>query len=30
MVSDTALRSRRDEWNAAGVFDAVRNEAIAV
>jgi transposase len=28
-VSDTTLRSRRDEWIAAGVFDAVRDEAMA-
>jgi hypothetical protein len=26
-VSDTTLRSRRDEWIAAGVFDQVRDEA---
>jgi len=28
-VSDTTLRARRDEWIAAGVFDAVADEAIA-
>jgi transposase len=28
-VSDTTVRSRRDEWVAAGVFDAVAAEAIA-
>jgi transposase len=28
-VSDTTLRSRRDEWIAAGVFDGVRDEAMA-
>jgi transposase len=28
-VSDTTVRSRRDEWIAAGVFDRVVNEAIA-
>ena len=28
-VSDTTLRSRRDEWIAAGVFDALRDEAVA-
>ena len=28
-VSDTTLRARRDEWTAAGVFDALANEAIA-
>ena len=28
-VSDTTLRSRRDEWTDAGVFDAVRDEAMA-
>ncbi|WP_420625002.1 IS5 family transposase [Candidatus Poriferisodalis sp.] len=28
-VSDTTLRSRRDEWEAAGVFDAIAAEAIA-
>ena len=28
-VSDTTLRARRDEWIAAGVFDAVRTEALA-
>lgn len=28
-VSDTTLRSRRDEWMAAGVFDAVRDEAMS-
>ena len=28
-VSDTTVRSRRDEWIAAGVFDAVVNEAIS-
>ncbi len=27
-VSDTTLRARRDEWMAAGVFDAVRDEAM--
>ena len=27
-VSDTTLRARRDAWMAAGVFDAVRVEAI--
>lgn len=27
-VSDTTLRSRRDEWIDAGVFDAIRREAI--
>jgi hypothetical protein len=27
-VSDTTLRSRRDEWMAAGVFDTVRDEAM--
>ena len=26
-VSDTTLRSRHDEWIAAGVFDALKNEA---
>ena len=28
-VSDTTVRDRRDEWIAAGVFDAIANEAIA-
>ena len=28
-VSDTTLRSRRDEWEAAGVFDKIAAEAIA-
>ena len=28
-VSDTTLRSRRDEWEAAGVFDGIAGEAIA-
>lgn len=28
-VSDTTLRSRRDEWIAAGVFDKLKNEAVA-
>ena len=28
-VSDTTLRSRRDEWIAAGVFDGLRDQAIA-
>ena len=28
-VSDTTLRSRRDEWITAGVFDALRDEAMA-
>lgn len=28
-VSDTTLRSRRDEWIAAGVFDRLKNEAVA-
>lgn len=28
-VSDTTLRARRDEWLAAGVFDALVDEAIA-
>src|SRR6266540_2576051 len=28
-VSDTTLRARRDEWIAAGVFDALAEEAIA-
>ena len=28
-VSDTTLRARRDEWIAAGIFDAVKDEAIA-
>ena len=28
-VSDTILRSRRDEWTDAGVFDAVVTEALA-
>jgi transposase len=28
-VSDTTLRSRRDEWISAGVFDALAEEAIA-
>lgn len=28
-VSDTTLRSRRDEWIAAGVFDGVRDEAMS-
>jgi transposase len=29
VVSDTTLRARRDEWVAAGVFDALAEEAIA-
>jgi len=29
VVSDTTARARRDEWIAAGVFDAIVNEAIA-
>jgi len=29
VVSDTTVRSRRDEWVKAGVFDAIVNEAIA-
>jgi transposase len=28
-VSDTTVRARRDEWERAGVFDAVASEAIA-
>ena len=28
-VSDTTLRARRDEWIDAGVFEALKNEAIA-
>ena len=28
-VSDTTLRDRRDEWIAAGVFDALADEAVA-
>ena len=28
-VSDTTLRSRRDEWVAAGVFELIAAEAIA-
>ena len=28
-VSDTTVRARRDEWDAAGVFDALVAEAIA-
>lgn len=28
-VSDTTLRARRDEWITAGVFDALRDEALA-
>ena len=28
-VSDTTLRARRDEWIGAGIFDAVRAEALA-
>jgi transposase len=28
-VSDTTLRARRDQWVAAGVFDAVAEEALA-
>src|SRR5215203_1236395 len=28
-VSDTTLRARRDEWIAAGVFDAVKDEAVS-
>jgi transposase len=28
VVSDTTVRGRRDEWEAAGVFDAVADEAI--
>ena len=28
-VSDTTLRARRDEWIAAGVFDQIRDEAVA-
>ena len=28
-MSDTTLRARRDEWIAAGVFEAVRTEALA-
>ena len=28
-VSDTTLRSRRDEWIAAGVFDQLRDRALA-
>ena len=29
-VSDTTLRARRDEWIAAGVFENLKSEAIAV
>jgi transposase len=29
VVSDTTLRSRRDEWTVGGVFDAVFEEALA-
>ena len=29
LVSDTTLRSRRDEWEAAGVFDQIAAEAVA-
>lgn len=29
VVSDTTLRARRDEWIAAGVFDALADEAVA-
>jgi transposase len=29
VISDTTARARRDEWIAAGVFDAIVNEAIA-
>lgn len=28
-VSDTTVRSRRDEWIKAGIFDAVESEALA-
>jgi transposase len=28
-VSDTTVRARRDEWERAGVFDAIASEAIA-
>ncbi len=28
-VSDTTARARRDEWERAGVFDAIANEAIS-
>ena len=28
-VSDTTLRARRDEWIAAGVFEALKSEALA-
>lgn len=28
-VSDTTMRARRDEWVAAGVFDALESEALA-
>ncbi|MGH8950459.1 MAG: hypothetical protein ACRDX9_03450 [Acidimicrobiia bacterium] len=28
-VSDTTLRGRRDEWIDAGVFDALKTEALA-
>ena len=28
-VSDTTLRARRDEWIAAGVFEALKDEALA-
>src|SRR5258706_5154237 len=28
-VSDTTLRARRDEWIAAGVFEALKAEALA-
>jgi len=28
-VSDTTLRARRDEWIEAGVFDALKTEALA-
>ncbi|MCL5077151.1 MAG: hypothetical protein M1288_03425 [Actinobacteria bacterium] len=27
-VSDTTVRTRRDEWIEAGVYDAIANEAI--
>jgi len=29
LVSDTTLRARRDEWIAAGVFEALKTEALA-
>jgi len=29
VVSDTTVRSRRDEWTKAGVFEAIVNEAVA-